>query len=262
MRLTNIGKKLVMTLLVAALLFSLFPAVYAEEAGTEELIGYVTSAEEGDPEDVTNPEPESEPDPEPTAEPTAEPTPEPTAEPTPALTPEPTPEPTPAPTPEPTPEPTPAPTAEPTRAPTPEPTQEPTPRPEPEWDPAVESGSDAPETDEPEDDGGELYEFDDDDAGSVSDELLDQFNNPETFNRLEFNGTADIELKEQSFSYGQEVTLQAKVKGVDITYRLVWEANDGDERGWYTIASGTEYSFEVKPEIIERQYRVILFAVD
>ncbi len=49
---------------------------------------------------------------------------------------------------------------------------------------------------------------------------------------------------------------------MDISYRLVWEANDKDERGWYTIASGPEYTFTVMPENIEREYRVVIFAVD
>jgi len=58
------------------------------------------------------------------------------------------------------------------------------------------------------------------------------------------------------------VTLQAKVKNVDISYRLVWEANDDDDRGWYTIGSGSEYSFTVTPENVRRQFRVVMFAVD
>ena len=78
----------------------------------------------------------------------------------------------------------------------------------------------------------------------------------------DFAGTADIILKEQSYSYGDTVTLVADVQGFDISYRLVWEATDYDERGWYTIGSGTEYSFTVTEDIMERGYRVVLFAVD
>ena len=62
--------------------------------------------------------------------------------------------------------------------------------------------------------------------------------------------------------YGEDVTLLAKVTNVDMSYRLVWEANDGDERGWYTIASGPDYTFTLLPEIVNREYRVVLFAVD
>ena len=80
--------------------------------------------------------------------------------------------------------------------------------------------------------------------GIVSDELLEQFNNPDTFEHIDFSGTADIILD------------------VDMSYRLVWEASDGDERGWYTVGSGPEYSFVVTPEIMDRGYRVVLFAVD
>ena len=138
------------------------------------------------------------------------------------------------------------------------------PTPEPQWDPSSESEDD-PEDDEedlPDPDDDELVEFDDDDPGTVSNDILEQFNNPDTYDRVEFNGTADIVLQEKSFAYGDEVTLKAKVSGVDISYRLVWEANDGDERGWYTISSGLEYTFTVKPENIDRGYRVVLFAVD
>ena len=108
----------------------------------------------------------------------------------------------------------------------------------------------------------DLYEFDDDDLGTVSDELLDQFNNPETYQIVEFSGTADISVKDSEIYYDRDVTLQAKVKGVEMSYRLVWEANDGDERGWYTIASGPEYTFTVTHDIVDREYRVVLFAVD
>ena len=96
----------------------------------------------------------------------------------------------------------------------------------------------------------------------MSDELLDQFNNPETYDMVEFSGTADIVLKNDEIYYDRDVTLVAKVSGVEMSYRLVWEANDGDERGWYTIASGPDYTFTVTRDIVDREYRVVLFAVD
>ena len=96
----------------------------------------------------------------------------------------------------------------------------------------------------------------------LSEELLEQFNNPDTYECFEFSGTADIELKQRSYAYGDKVTLVAKVRDVNMSYRLVWEATDDDERGWYTISTGSEYSFVVTPENIDRGYRVILFAVD
>ena len=260
MRLGNKGNKLLAMLLAIALLVSLFPAVCAEETGAEESPEDVTFTSETDGEGVTEtPEPTEEPTPEPTAAPTEAPTPEPTEAPTEAPTPEPTEAPAPEPTAVPTPEPTEAPTEAPTPAPTEAPAEEPTPTP---WDPSA-GGNEPEEEEEKTSDGEEeLYEFDDDDAGTVSAELLEQFNNPEIFEHLEFSGTADIELKEETFSYGQTVTLRAKVTGVEISYRLVWEANDDDERGWYTIGSGPEYSFVVTPDIMEREYRVVLFAVD
>ena len=134
----------------------------------------------------------------------------------------------------------------------------------PEWDPDAEDEDE--EEVEAEEDGDfeddDLVEFDDDDAGTVSSDLLEQFNNPDTYEHVEFAGTADITLKEESFSYGDTVTLLANVSGFDISYRLVWEATDNDERGWYTVGSGTEYSFTVTEDIMDRGYRVVLFAVD
>ena len=104
-----------------------------------------------------------------------------------------------------------------------------------------------------------LYEFDDDEFGSVSGELLEIFNNPDTYERIEFTGTVDIELKNSDICYGRDVTLVARVSGVDMDYHLVWEANDGS--GWFAVASGDEYTFLLTPDIASREYRVVLFRV-
>ena len=262
----NKGKKFLSVLLATALLVCLFPVVYAEAPDVDEPAGDVTPSVSGTLDEVTEIE-------EPTEEPTEETTEEPTAEPTEEPTPEPTEEPTEEPTPEPTEEPTAEPTEEPTEEPTPEPTSDPdtyeeevTPNPEPVWDPSEEEDESEQDDDEEpieeEDEDGELFEFDDDDVGSVSEELLEQFNNPDTYECFEFSGTADIELKQRSYAYGDKVTLVAKVRDVNMSYRLVWEATDDDERGWYTIGTGSDYSFVVTPENIDRGYRVVLFAVD
>ena len=116
----------------------------------------------------------------------------------------------------------------------------------------------------------EFIEFDDDDAGSVSEDLLQQFNNPELFANVEFSGSADIELKnaEEMLSEGWDgkVVLTAKVRDANLSYRLVWEANDHDDRGWFTVGSGNEYSYTLTRDILdreaEREYRVVMFTVD
>ena len=163
----------------------------------------------------------------------------------------------------------PEPAPEPTDTPTPEPVEaEVTPDPESDITPPEDEGEEEKpeteenraETEEKNEEG--LYEIDDNDVGIVSDELLEQFNNPDTYEHFEFSGTADIELKQAQFAYGDTVTLVARVRDVNMSYRLVWEATDDDERGWYTIASGSEYSFVVTPENIDREYRVVLFTVD
>lgn len=115
-----------------------------------------------------------------------------------------------------------------------------------------------------------LVEFDDEDAGVVSESLLQQFNNPDSFQQAEFSGSADIELEhvDNMFAEGWDgrVTLTAKVKEASLSYRLVWEANDHDDRGWFTVGSGDQYSYILTRENAqreaEREYRVVMFIVD
>ena len=110
---------------------------------------------------------------------------------------------------------------------------------------------------------GDFEEFEDFDAGYISEELLEQFNNPDNYAQVEFSGSADIELKnEGDLHYGDEIVLQAKVQDTDLSYRLVWEANDSDDRGWYTIGRGEEFSYTLSEENVDREYRVVLFTVD
>ena len=128
---------------------------------------------------------------------------------------------------------------------------------EPEAEPETEEEPEADTDEKTSEDA--LYEFDDDEAGSVSEELLEIFNNPDTYERIEFTGTVDIELKNSEICYDRDVTLVARVSGADMDYRLVWEVNDGS--GWFAVASGDEYTFLLTPDIVNREYRVVLFRV-
>ena len=149
------------------------------------------------------------------------------------------------------------------------PEEEPETEPETEEVPEEESAAEPESTEVPEAETEEeadeeasedtLYEFDDDEVGSVSEELLEIFNNPDLYEKVEFTGTVNIELKNSEICYDQDVTLVARVTGADMDYRLVWEANDGN--GWFAVASGSEYTFLLTPEIATREYRVILFRV-
>lgn len=69
-------------------------------------------------------------------------------------------------------------------------------------------------------------------------------------------------MKSGEIRCGGDVTLAAKVSGVEMNHRLVWEANDGDGRGWFTVGSGPEYTFTLTREIVNREYRVSLYTVD
>lgn len=146
-------------------------------------------------------------------------------------------------------------------------------------DPGMSSGDDFEDFDEDDfdeyDDFDDFDEFEDDeddgtiflddwDAGVVSDEMLDRFNNSTAnYEQMEFNGTAEIELEnEGTLKYGDEIKLAAKVQDVNLSYRLIWEANDSDDRGWYTIASGENYSYTLSADNVAREYRVVLFSLD
>ncbi len=105
--------------------------------------------------------------------------------------------------------------------------------------------------------------LDDWDAGVVSNELLERFNSISNYEQMEFNGTAEIELRNEGMlRYGDEIKLEAKVQDVNLSYRLIWEANDNDDRGWYTIASGERYSYTLTADNLDREYRVVLFSLD
>ncbi len=135
---------------------------------------------------------------------------------------------------------------------------------EPETEPeAIKEPLEEPETEAAEEESEEaLVEFENEDAGFVSEELLEDFNNPDTYDTAKFSGAVEIEMKNSEICYGGDVTLVAKVSGVEMNYRLVWEANDDDGRGWHTIGSGPEYTFTVTSDIVNREYRVALYAVD
>ena len=119
-----------------------------------------------------------------------------------------------------------------------------------------EAGSAAEASDE------EPVVIDDDDAGTVSEELLDEFNNPETYETADDGVEVEIILKNSELRYGEAVTLAALVSGEDTSFRIVWEASDGDARGWFTVGSGLEYTFTLTPEVVEREYRAVLIRID
>lgn len=260
----NGHRRAMMLILALTLLFASLPVGYGEDANvTEEAPAPAAEVTVAEPEPVKEPEP------------TATPTPEPTKEP----------EPTAAPTPEPTKEPEPA--KEEAPAAEPEPAKEAEPAPAEstvvtelehadnvQIEETASAAEDAEEDFEDEDFEAdfedELVEFDDEDAGAVSEDLLQQFNNPDNFEQVEFTGSADIELANagQMFTEGWngKVTMTAKVSEASLSYRLVWEANDHDERGWFTVGSGNEYSYILTRENAQREanreYRVVMFAVD
>lgn len=240
-------KKMLAVLLVLAVLLCSFPVVYAEDI-SEEIHAEEITAETTQAAEETAPaeqEPETEPEPAPMPEPV------PDATPAPAATEEKPVEPADAPAPAAKEE---KPAAEPGAAGVPEK--------EAEGDTEEDTEPEKEET-LPENAEDELYEFDDDDAGHVSEALLEQYNCPETEQEAVFNGAVEIAVKDGGIAFGQDVTLVANVSGAEtLSYRLVWEANDGDDRGWYTVGSGREYTFTLTNENAYREYRVAVFTVD
>ena len=284
--------KLTAMLIALTVLLGSFHIVYSEDLNVTgepaAPAGQVT-----EPETVSGPEaeqeaeaaagPEAAAEPEPEAVPETEPAPE--AEPAPESVPEPEQEPASEPAPEPAPEPD----SEPDPAPVPEAEPEPAPEDEAEPEPAAENTvvTELPPVQDPQieeigieeewddsdedfSDDEELFEFEEDDVGAVSEDLLTQFNDPALFLEVEFSGSADIELRnaEKMFNEGWDgkVVLTAKVQDANLSYHLVWEANDHDDRGWFTVGSGTEYSYTMTRENAqreaEREYRVVMFSVD
>ena len=272
MRRNNKGGRLLAALLVLIMLLCSFPMVYAAdtaavntvadreynpETGMESVMiaAEPAATPETDPADVSEeesaeaPEPADIPEKEPAEAPETADIPE--EEPAEASEPADVPEEEPAEAPEPADIPEEEPAAEVNPAAVPEEETEkdsgPEAEPETEADPGEEASEDT------------LYEFDDDEVGLVSGELLEIFNNPDTYERIEFTGSVDIELKSGEICYDRDVTLVARVSGADMDYRLVWEANDGS--GWFAVASGDEYTFLLTPDIVNREYRVVLFRV-
>ena len=102
-----------------------------------------------------------------------------------------------------------------------------------------------------------------DDTGNVAEELPEPVNNPETYEVSDFVGTAEIRLmNEGMLNWGDEIILKADVRDTNLSYRLVWEARDNNDRGWYTIGSGDEYRYILEPENATREYRIFLYDIE
>ena len=109
----------------------------------------------------------------------------------------------------------------------------------------------------------DFEEFEDGDGGYVTPELLEPFDAIANAERIPFSGSAEIRLKNSGMIRpGDQVTLQAVLRDVNVDCRIVWEANDTDERGWFEVGNGTEYSYTLTAENMTREYRVVLFATN
>ena len=260
------GNMLLAAMLVLVMMLCSFPMAYAEDAGTAIPVPEQESAPETGQESMTfeaEPEVIQEEEPVAESEPVEVPEERTATEPEPAEVPEE--EPAAEAKPVEIPEEVPEAEHEPAEVPEEEPAAEPEPAEVPEEEPAEEPEPVEVPEEETEGDADEeasedtLYEFDDNEVGSVSDELLEIFNNPDLYEEVEFTGSVDIVLKNSEICYDRDVTLVARVSGADMDYRLVWEANDGS--GWFAVASGEEYTFLLTPDIAAREYRVVLFRV-
>ncbi len=140
---------------------------------------------------------------------------------------------------------------------------------EPEEEPAPQATEPETETeDRPEDEvpaepaGKEELVVIEDGPGSIAGEIAEQFDQPEQYEKKDFIGTAEITLvNDGMLEYGDEIVLKAVVRDVNVSFRLVWEANDNDDRGWYSVGRGEEYRFILDRDSAEREYRVVIIAV-
>ena len=109
----------------------------------------------------------------------------------------------------------------------------------------------------------DFEEFEDGDGGYVTPEMLQSFDAIANAERIPFSGSAEIQLKNSgTIRLGDRVTLQAVLRNVNMDCRIVWEANDSDERGWFEVGNGTEYSYTLTAENMTREYRVVLFTAN
>jgi len=109
----------------------------------------------------------------------------------------------------------------------------------------------------------DFEEFEDGDGGYVTPEMLESFDAIANAERIPFSGSAEIQLKNSgTIRPGDRVTLQAVLRNVNMDCRIVWEANDSDERGWFEVGNGTEYSYTLTAENMTREYRVVLFTAN
>ena len=109
----------------------------------------------------------------------------------------------------------------------------------------------------------EFEEFEDGNGGYVNPELLEPFDAIANAERIPFSGSAEIRLKNSGMiRTGDRVTLQAVLQDLNMDCRVVWEANDSDERGWFEVGNGTEYSYTLTEENMTREYRVVLFTTN
>ena len=102
--------------------------------------------------------------------------------------------------------------------------------------------------------------FDDDDPGSVSPDLLDLINNPDAYQKLDFTGVVEIGIKNSIIAYDRDVTLVASISGAELPdYLMIWEASDDEGSSWQAVAAGSEYTYVLTRENVDREYRVVLY---
>ena len=109
----------------------------------------------------------------------------------------------------------------------------------------------------------EIEEFEDGNGGNVNPELLEPFDTIANAERISFSGSAEIQLKNTGMIQpGDQITLLAVLRDVNMDCRVVWEASNSDERGWFTVGNGMEYSYTLTAENMAWEYRVVLFTAN
>ena len=126
--------------------------------------------------------------------------------------------------------------------------------------PAEPSGDESEETACPADEG---IPADSEDTGYAPEEIPEPAGDPAPEEQPGFSGTAEIKLMNTGdLNYGDEIILKAVVRDANTAYRVIWEANAGDSRGWFAVGSGEEYRFILDGETAQRGYRVVLVAAE
>ena len=82
----------------------------------------------------------------------------------------------------------------------------------------------------------------------------------EVIDTVPFTGTVKVELeeKDKTLYYGDEVTLKAVVENANKRYTVRWESREDDKHEWKAVGTGHTYKFKMDKDNVVLEYRAVL----